>query len=236
MSKVLFINGVTGGIGASVAERLAKPGAKLVVSGRDAGKLAAVADSLKGKGADVLAVTCDVTSEESVAAAFEQARAKFGGVDVLVNVPGLSVPAKLAEMNVEDFDRTFDVNVRGMFLCAKHFVRRVDPARGGLLISISSVAALTANPNAPAYCAAKAAVSMLAEGLALQTKAANVRVTTLSPGAVTTPGFWGTRPVPHEKFLKPADVASVVQFVIDLPASVVVHDLVFESFDFFRSK
>lgn len=236
MSKVFFVNGVTGGIGRSIAEHLAKAGAKLVISGRDGSKLPAAADALKASGAEVLSVVCDVTSEQSVAAAFEQAWNTFGGVDVLVNVPGLSVPAKLAEMALDDFDRTFDVNVRGMFLCAKHFIRRVDAARGGLLINISSVAARSANPNAPAYCAAKAAANMLAEGLALQTKAANVRVTTLSPGAVSTPGFWGSRQVPHEKFLKPADVARVVEFVASLPEHVVVHDLVFESFDFFRSK
>jgi len=111
----------------------------------------------------------------------------------------------------------------------------VEEGAGALVVNISSVAAKRANPNAPLYCAAKAALSMMADGLALQVGAKNIRVTTLSPGAADTQ-FWGTRKVPREKFLKVEDVVEVIRFVLTMPARVVFHDIVFESFDFWRSK
>ncbi|MFA9480325.1 SDR family oxidoreductase [Phycisphaerales bacterium AB-hyl4] len=231
--QVIFVTGATGGIGGAVARQLAEAGAKLAISGRDKAKLDALCKDLGG---DVFVAPADVTDEAAVSAALAAARQHFGRLDTLVNVPGMSVPAKLAEMNVDDFQRTFDVNVKGMFLCSKHFLAHTDKARGGLIVSISSVAGKSANPNAPAYCAAKAAMNMLSNGFALQTKEANVRVTLVSPGAVSTPGFWGDRPVPHDKFLQPEDVAEVVSFVVGLPEHIVMHDVVFEPWYFFRSK
>jgi short-subunit dehydrogenase len=95
------------------------------------------------------------------------------------------------------------------------------------------MAARRANPNAPVYCAAKAAVAMFSQGLALQAKERNVRVTTLMPGPTDT-AFWGNRQVPREKFLQVDDVVAAVRFVLSLPDRVVVHELAFESFAFFK--
>jgi len=230
---VVLVTGATGGIGGAIARRLHEAGAKVALSARNEAKLDALRDELGG---EAFAVAADVTDEAQVVAAITAAKQRFGRIDTLINVPGLSVPAKLAEMSVDDFARTFDVNVKGMFLCAKHFVQQADPARGGLIVSISSVAGKAANPNAPAYCAAKAAMNMLSQGLALQTKQANIRVSVVSPGAVSTTGFWGDRPVPHEKFLQPDDVAGVVTYVVGLPEHIVVHDVVFEPWHFYKSK
>lgn len=232
-NQIILVTGATGGIGGAVARQLSAQGAKLVISGRDGEKLKSLQDELAG---EALAVEADVTDEASVKTMMQTAAQHYGRVDTLVNVPGLSVAAKLAEMDVADFTRIFDVNVKGMFLCSKHFLQQVDSERGGLIVSISSVAGRSANPNAPAYCAAKAAMNMLSQGLSLQTKQANVRVSIVSPGAVSTPGFWGDRPVPHDKFLQPDDVAEVVRFVVGLPPHMVMHDVVFEPWDFYKSK
>ncbi len=231
--QVILVTGVTGGIGSATAHRLAEAGASLALAGRDATRVQRFAEQLNGPH---LPLAFDVTDERAVSDAMDRAAAHFGRLDTLINVPGLSVPAKLVEMDVDDFDRTFDVNVKGMFLCSKHFIRQVDAQRGGLIVNISSVAGKAANPNAPAYCAAKAAMNMLANGLALQTREANVRISIISPGAVSTKGFWGDRPVPHEKFLKPGDVAEIIAGVLALPRHIVVHDVVFESWEFFKSK
>ncbi len=231
--KVIFVTGATGGIGEVIVKRLAAAGAKLAISGRNIEKLNALRDQVGG---DCLAVPADVTDESAVMEAYAAIKKHFGYIDTLINVPGLSVPAKVAEMKVEDFDRILNVNVKGMFLPSKHFLQQVDPEKGGLIVSISSEAGKRANPNAPVYCAAKAAMNMLSNGIALQTKELNVRVTLISPGAVTTPGFWGDRKVPHEKFLKPEDVADVVTYVVGLPEHIVVHDVHFEPWPFFRTK
>lgn len=231
--QVIFVTGATGGIGGAIARQLAAAGAEVAVSGRNAQALDALRQEL---GDAAMAVAADATDESQVADAMGKARRHFGRLDTLINVPGMSVPAKLAEMDAGDFDRIFAVNVRTMFLCSKHFIQHLDADKGGLIVNISSVAGKAANPNAPAYCAAKAAVNMLSDGLQMQYKQANVRVSVISPGAVTTPGFWGDRPVPHDKFLTPDQVAQVVTFVVGLPESVLVQDVVFQPWHFFKGK
>ena len=231
--QVIMITGATGGIGSEIARKLAASGAKIALSGRDEKKLAALQSEL---GDHSFAVTADVTDEASVKKAMVSVRERLGHIDTLINVPGLSVPAKLAEMSVEDFELIFDVNVKGMFLCSKYFLQQVDSQKGGLIVSISSVAGKAANPNAPAYCAAKAAMNMLSDGLLMQYKQANVRTSLISPGAVSTKGFWGDRPVPHEKFLKPQDVAEIVSFVVGLPEHILMQDVVFQPWEMFKNK
>ncbi len=231
--QTFFVTGACGGIGGALVRRLAAEGAKLVVSDVDADKLEALAREL---GPNASAIAADITDEKSVSAAMAQAKEMLGYVDVLVNVPGMSVPAKIWEMNLADYQRIFDVNVKGMFLCSKYFIQQTNPERGGLIISMSSIAGKTPNPNAPVYCAAKAALNMISGGLAMQTKQANVKVSIISPGSTSTKGFWGDRPVPHDKFLKPEDVAEMICFVASRPKHMVVHDMVFEPWEFFKTK
>lgn len=231
--KIILVTGATGGIGGATARQLSGLGARLVISGRDAGKLADLEKQLDG---EVLPVTADATDEAQVEAAYRSAIERYGRLDTLINVPGTSTPAQVAEMDTADFDRLLAVNVKSMFLFSKHFLRQVDPQRGGLIVSISSVAARSANAAAPVYCAAKAALNMLSDGIQLQGKKNNVRTSLVSPGAVSTPGFWADRPVPHEQFLRPEDVADVVAFVVGQPEHVVMHDVVFEPWKFYKNK
>ncbi len=234
-NQVVAITGATGGMGRAIAGSLVRAGAKVAIAGRDPEKVATLEKELAGQGTEVVSSKVDITVEDQVAEFFAKAKKTFGQLDVLVNVPGLSIPGPIPATQLDDFERMFDVNVKGAFLAAKHFVGQVDEAAGGLVINIGSMAAKRANPNAPLYCAAKAALAMMAEGLALQLVAKNIRVTTLSPGA-TDSQFWGGRPVPREKFLKVEDVAAMVEFIIRLPSRIVIHDVAFESFEFLRSK
>jgi NADP-dependent 3-hydroxy acid dehydrogenase YdfG len=231
----IVVTGAAGDMGRAIVDMLAGQGARVAIADRDAARLADLEKSLRDRGVHVFAQVVDVTEEEQVAGFFAAAKQSLGRFDVLLNLPGLSIPGQIAAAAVADFDRMFDVNVKGAFLCAKQFVGHVDEKAGALVVNISSVAAKRANANAPLYCAAKAAVSMLADGLALQVAAKNVRVTTLSPGAANTQ-FWGTRAVPRDKFLKVEEIVEVIRFVLSMPQRVVFHDVVFESFDFWRSK
>jgi NAD(P)-dependent dehydrogenase (short-subunit alcohol dehydrogenase family) len=231
--KTVVILGAASGMGRAIARSLAADGARLALADCDQKRLAEVEAELKPVAADVLAQAVDVTDESSVSALFAAIRQRFGSADVLVCAPGVSIAGPIADMRLEDFDRILDVNVKGAFLGAKHFLSTVDSARGGLIMNFASMAARRANPNAPVYCAAKAAVAMFSQGLALQAKERNVRVTTLMPGPTDT-AFWGNRQVPREKFLQVDDVVAAVRFVLTLPERIVVHELAFESFAFFK--
>lgn len=232
--RVVVVFGAAGGMGQAIVANLAAPGVNLALADVNDIALPAVVNAAIAAGADAFGQSVDSTQEGQVSQFFAAAKGRFTHTDVLIYLPGLSIPAKIESMALEDYDKILDVNVKGAFLAAKYFLQAVLPERDGQILLTSSMASKRANPNAPVYCAAKAAVSMLAQGLALQVKEKNVRVTTLLPGPTNTMGFWGTRPVPREKFMSTADVARVVRFILDLPPHIVVHEVDFESFTYFK--
>jgi len=176
--KVVFITGASGGIGAAVAGRFAAEGAHLVLhghSGRE--RLAHLADSLPG---DPLVVTADVAREDQVEASFAEALARWGQIDVLVANAGIwpEAPAPIHRMTLARWREVMDVNLTGVFLCARAFFRhlaRQHPA-GASLILMGSTAALFGEEGHAAYAAGKAAIT---HGLTLSLKNEIVR---LSPG------------------------------------------------------
>lgn len=233
--KTIVIIGAGGGFGQAVVSKLASHGAKFALGDLNAEQIEEVAKSASESGvSEVWTQAIDVTTEDSVAAFYKGVAEKFGTADILLYLPGLSIASPIPEMDVDAYDKIVDVNLKGLFLSAKHYLPITDPERNPILSFISSQAATRANPNAPVYCAAKAAVSMLGQGLALQSMDKNVRVTAFKPGPVSTKGFWGDRPVPHEKFMQTSDVADVIEFVFSLPSHVVMHEVSFESFNFFK--
>lgn len=231
--KVVAIVGASGGIGQATARTLAAHNARLVLGGTRGEALEALSRELDMEQADVVHRELDVTNEHDVQSFFEHAKQSFGRLDALVNLAGVSIPSSVAEMSEEQYDRTLDINLKGSFLCAKYFVRHSEAAAGGKIIHIGSMAAKRANANAPLYCTAKAAVNMFSQGLALQLIEKNIRVTTLNPGATDT-AFWGERKVPREQFMTPQDVADALLFVLQADPRIVIHEINFESFAFFK--
>ena len=230
--RVIIVVGATGGMGRAITSMLAQEGAKLALIGRDRAAL----DEVVAELGDVAVMTAlaDVTDEAQVEAAFAKIKETYSYADALINLPGLSIAARIDAMPLSDFDLIMDANIKSAFLVSKYFVPLVDENRHAQVLFASSMAARRANPNAPVYCAAKAALTMFAEGFALQAMDHNIRVTGLRPGPTDTDGFWGDRPVPREKFLKASDIADVVRFILTLPSHVVIHEIAFESFTFFK--
>jgi NADP-dependent 3-hydroxy acid dehydrogenase YdfG len=222
------ITGASGGMGKEISTLLAENGVNLALFSNDPHELSKLAVKL-GEKTRVISKVCDVRSETEVEAAFEEVKNIFGKADILINLAGLSIPAKLDEMNLSDYELTMDVNVKGTFLFSKHFAKLVSPDSGAQIINIGSMAAKRANANAPLYCTAKAAVNMLSAGMAMQFKEKGIRVTTLNPGGADTP-FWGNRPVKRENLLKPSDIAEVVLFVLTRDNRVAFSEINFESF------
>lgn len=233
--KKIVIIGAAGGFGQAVVRKLAPHGATLALGDMDAASLEEiVAEGRKAGASKVASATVNVTEETSIADFFKHVESELGGADMLLYLPGLSVASPVTDMAESDYDKIVDVNLKGLFFAAKYFVPLTTPERHPLLSFISSQAATRANPNAPVYCAAKAAVSMFGQGLGLQLMDKDIRVTAFKPGPVDTQGFWGDRPVPREKFMRSEDVASVIEFTFCLPDHVVMHEVNFESFNFFK--
>jgi NADP-dependent 3-hydroxy acid dehydrogenase YdfG len=212
--KVVVVPGASGGVGQAVCKYLANEGCKLVIGSNQPDMLQELVAALEADNATFVSQELDVTDEQQVAAFLKLAMDSFGQVDILLNLPGLSITGPIAEMDL-----------------AKHFVAMAKD--GGQIINIGSMAAKRANPNAPMYCTAKAAVNMFSDGLALQVKEKDIRVTVLNPGPIDST-FWGDRQVPREKFMKPADVAEVILFILKMDERIVFHEVNFESFLFIK--
>ena len=222
--KVAVITGAGGGMGCEIAKLLADAGVKLALLSNDTASLDALASTLRG---EFITLACDVRDEAAVGTAFAETVRVLGKPDILLNLAGLSIPAKIWEMDEASYDLSIDVNVKGTFLCSKHFANCC--AEDAQIINIGSMAAKRANPNAPLYCTAKAAVNMLSAAMQMQFKDRGIRVTTLNPGGADT-GFWGDRPVKREKLLKASDVAEVMLFVLTRESRVAFSEINFESF------
>lgn len=183
--RVAIITGAGSGIGAESARRFVEEGAKVLIADMrdDAGQ--AVADEL-GDSATFLHV--DVSKEQHVAAAVDEAMSKWGRLDVIFNNAGFGgALGSIENTSVEDFDLTFDVLVKGVFLGIKHAVPAMRESGGGSIINTASVAGLQAGYSPHLYSVAKSAVIHLTKSVALEVGKDNIRCNCICPGIIATP-------------------------------------------------
>ncbi len=177
--KVAVVTGGGSGIGEAIARMFAAEGAKVVVSGRRPEPIEQVATDISG-----LAVTADVSSEDSVKALFKACEEAHGRLDILVSNAGITGPVANAEdMNMAEWDETMAINVRGVLLCAKHAVPMLK-RQGGSIINLSSRMGLKGYPMRTPYAASKFAVIGITQSIAFEVGADGIRCNALCPGAV----------------------------------------------------
>jgi NADP-dependent 3-hydroxy acid dehydrogenase YdfG len=234
--RTALVTGASSGIGAAIAGRLLAEGLNVVGCARRQQQVAAVLAEGDSEGARSLALACDVRDEAAVREAFAAARARFGGVDVLVNNAGLGHAGPLADGCLEDWREMLDVNVLGLCLCTREAVADMR-ARGvsGQIIHVGSMAGQRVPPGAGFYAATKHAVRALTEALRIELREAGdlIRIGEVSPGFVET-GFaehyhksaakaretYSQFPV-----LTPDDIAEAVVYMLACPEHVQVHDI-----------
>ncbi len=185
--RVVLVTGGASGIGKAVAKKLAAEGAHVVVTDLDASGARTVADDIvKGVGAGrAIGLDMDVTSEVSVRAAFEEAILAYGGVDIIVSNAGIAHGAAVAEMRLEDWERSFAVNARGHFLVAREAMRLlIAQGLGGALVFVATKNVMSPGKDFSAYSASKAAEAQLAKVLALEGAPHGIRSNIVNPDAV----------------------------------------------------
>ena len=185
--KVAVITGGASGIGAATARLFAAEGAAVVITDINEAGGGEVVRSCSG-GSRVTFVRADVTRESEVRSAIAVARHEYGRLDVLFNNAGLGgALGPIEETSIDDWDRTFAVLVRSVFLGVKHAAPEMRSNGGGSIISTASVAGLRGGAGPHAYSAAKAAVVNLTRSLALELAKDSVRVNCICPGGINTP-------------------------------------------------
>ncbi len=228
--QVAIVTGASRGIGAAIAQRLAKDGYCVVINyaGR-ASEAQLVVKDIEAGGGKAIAVQADVADPTAVKAMFDEAVKAFGRVDVLVNNAGIMPPAlpQLADTDDATFDRLFAVNVKGTFNALREAATRLE--QGGRIVNFSSSVIGLALPGYAVYAATKSAVETFTNIMAKELRGKNITVNAIAPGPTATALFLdGKTPeliermgkmAPLERLGTPEDIASAVAFLVSRDAA-----------------
>ncbi len=185
--EVALVTGASSGIGRHFAEVLALAGATVALAARRTDRLEELAREIEAKGGQCLALACDVTRQESIAAAIAVAEDRLGPLSILVNNAGVVVSKPLFEHSEDDWDYVVDTNLKGAWMVARDFAHHlVGLKRPGRIINIASVLGLRTIGRVPSYCAAKAGLIHLTHVLAMELARYGILVNALAPGYVET--------------------------------------------------
>ena len=187
MKKIVLITGATSGIGLGCARKFAENGDKLILTGRNAQRLEEIRSELTAKGTEVLTLAFDVRDREQAAKAIKDLPAEWQEIDVLVNNAGLALGLEPEyEGNIDEWETMIDTNVKGLLTMTRLVVPGMVTRNRGHIINVGSVAGDAAYAGGNVYCATKAAVKALSDGLRIDVANTAIRVTNLKPGLVET--------------------------------------------------
>lgn len=191
--KNAFITGAGSGIGRATARRLAREGARVLVTDLDLKSADETVQFIRDEGGEAIAAAVDVRKREDIRAAAEMARSEWGEMHLLVNNAGLVTPHSLSDLTEEAWDLTFDVNLKGQFLVAQELAPFIAESGGGAIVNLSTIEALvvvTSGTTAqPHYNASKGGVPMLTKALAVELSEVGIRVNCVAPGPIATNFF-----------------------------------------------
>lgn len=234
--KIVVITGASSGLGESTARHLAKLGATVVLGARRKDRLDAIVKDIQATGRKALSVTTDVTKRAEVDSLVQRAVDTYGRIDVLMNNAGIMPIAPLALLKVDEWERMVDINIKGVLYGMAAALPHMQKQKSGHFINIASVFGIKVfAPGGTVYCATKAAVRTLTEGLRMETHADKIRCTIISPGAVDSELKKSTSDEASSKMVNdlyralaiPAEsVARAVAYAIEQPADVDINEIV----------
>ncbi len=184
--RTALVTGASQGIGAAIAKRLARDGAKVIVAARNADKLATLVGEIEAAGGRAFALTLDVAQPETLPERLKTLPEEFAGVDILVNNAGITADNLLMRMSLDDWERVLRTNLTGAFALTKELVRGMMKKRWGRVISVSSVVGLMGNAGQANYAASKAGLIGFSKSVARELGSRNLTVNVVAPGYIET--------------------------------------------------
>jgi len=235
-NKVMIVSGGASGLGLAAAEKFAKNGYNIVLIDINEEKGKKAEEKIKGMGVDAIFCKCDISNNEEVQKAAKVTKEKFGRADVLINNAGLEVRGSILQCDEDDWDRLYDINLKGIYYMSKAFVPVMLEQGKGAVVNTGSILGYRTVGERAAYSSSKGAIDTLTRSMAFDLAANNIRVNCVVPGAIDTPLLRGSindspDPAETEKFLgsksvfgrmgTSEEVANVMYFLASDEASFV---------------
>lgn len=198
-NRIAVVTGAASGIGAQAAVRLADEGAKLFLMDVNRAGLEETRARIAAAGGEAESCACDVSDESAVDAAVQRALARFGRIDVLVNVAGVQVTKLLVDTTKAEYDKMMDINLGGTFLLMRKILPLMKAQGSGAIVNCASELAFVGYHELAVYTATKGAMVSLTRSAALEAIPYGVRVNCVCPGATDTPIFWEGETDPEKK-------------------------------------
>jgi len=232
----MIVSGGASGLGLAAGVKFAKNGYNIVLIDIDEEKGKKAEEQIKSMGQDAVFVTCDISDKKQVERAAQITKERFGRADVLINNAGLEVRGSILQCTEEDWDRLYDINLKGIFYMSNAFVPFMLENGNGAIVNTGSILGYRTVGERAAYSSSKGAIDTLTRSMAFDLAEKNIRVNCVVPGAIDTPLIRGSindspNPAETEKFLgsksvfgrmgTPEEVANVMYFLASDDASFV---------------
>jgi len=228
--KVAIITGAAKGMGKAHALKFSGAGAKVVLADIDVAGCQLVADEIKEMRGESLVIKCDTSKKSEIDNVVSETLKKFGKIDILVNNAGIFPFEPFLQMSEQNFEKVININLKGYFLmaqaCAKAMQKNQPNEKGqrGSVVNIASIAAVVGFAGLAHYCASKGGIVAMSKAIALELAPMGIRINTIDPGAIDTPGASSTKmdakameamlaPIPMKRQGNAEEIANVVLFL-----------------------
>lgn len=225
-NKNCLVTGATGGIGKELVNMLVKNGCNVFLTSKSEKKLSTFVKQLKQKSTKKISYTAtDLNNLKDIKKLLKKVKTTFGSVDILINSAGVFMMKSIKDSTIDNYDNSFNVNLRAAFLLSKEFSNDMIEKKWGRIINIGSSSSYAAFANTSLYCSSKHAILGLSRSLQIELKEHNIRVLCISPGSTKTELAKISTDQDFNTFLNPKEVAEFIIFAISFDAEMILDEI-----------